>query len=321
MRGTSPRPDVRSPSQTRTDMKPPAEDQRVIDSGLSPANRPSRNNQLNGRVLSETFEAFSPVTQALLAGLLTWALTAVGAASVYLVTDVSDRLVATMFGFAAGVMMAASFWSLLAPSIELAQEQGTPGWMPAAVGFGAGGLLIRLVDSVLPHLHPRRGLREGRDASWRRTTLLVSAITLHNVPEGLAIGVAFGAAASAELSTSATLGGAVALALGIAIQNFPEGIAVSVPLRGAGLRPRRAFWYGQLSGAVEPPSAVLGALAVLSIRPLLPYALAFAAGAMIFVVIEELIPESQAEVRHHDLATLGAMGGFTVMMMLDVSLG
>lgn len=178
-----------------------------------------------------------------------------------------------------------------------------------------------MVDALLPHLHPRRELREGRDAPWRRTTLLVSAITLHNVPEGLAIGVAFGAAASAELSASATLGGAVALALGIGIQNFPEGIAVSVPLRSDGLAPRRAFWYGQLSGAVEPPSAVLGAIAVLSIRPLLPYTLAFAAGAMIFVVIEELIPESQARVQHHDLATLGARGGFAVMMILDVALG
>lgn len=266
-------------------------------------------------------QGYPPYWQALLAGTLTWLVTALGAGLAFFVKKVSDRLVAVMFGFAAGVMMAASFWSLLAPSIELAEEQGFPGWMPAVVGFASGGALIRAVDYLLPHVHPRRGLREGLDTSWRRTTLLVSAITLHNVPEGLAIGVAFGAAASGQISESATLGGAVALTIGIGLQNFPEGVAVSVPLRGEGLCRLRAFWYGQLSGIFEPPSALLGAVAVFTIRPILPYALAFAAGAMIFVVIEELIPESQAKVRHHDVATLGAMGGFCVMMVLDVALG
>lgn len=266
---------------------------------------------------------YSPYVQALMAGSFTWLVTALGAGLVFFVKRVSDRLIAAMFGFAAGVMIAASFWSLLAPSIELAEAQGIAGWLPALIGFSSGALLIRGVDYILPHLHRGRDIREGLDASWRRTTLLVSAITLHNIPEGLAIGVAFGAAASADaqLLDSATLGGAVALALGIGLQNFPEGIAVSVPLRAEGVGRRRAFSYGQLSGIVEPPSALLGALAVLTLQPILPYALAFAAGAMMFVVIEELIPESQANVRHHDVATMGAMGGFCVMMVLDVALG
>lgn len=263
----------------------------------------------------------SPYLQALLAGGFTWLVTALGASLVFVVRDVSTRLVAVMYGFAGGVMLAASFWSLLLPSIELAEAQQTTGWFPALVGFVAGGALIRVVDSVLPHVHPRREIREGVASSWRRTTLLISAITLHNVPEGLAIGVAFGAAASTGLSESATLGAAVALTLGIGLQNFPEGVAVAVPLRAEGFSRTRAFWYGQLSGSVEPVSAVVGAVAVLAIQPLLPYALSFAAGAMIFVVIEELIPESQAQVRHHDIATMGAMGGFCVMMVLDVALG
>lgn len=266
------------------------------------------------------FSELGPAWQALLAGTFTWSTTALGAGTVVVVRRVSKRLLGAMLGLAAGVMLAASYWSLLAPGIELAEAQGTPGWLPAVVGFLLGGALIRLADVMLPHLHPGRNLREGPTASWRRTTLLVSAITLHNVPEGLAIGVAFGAAAIADIG-SASLGGAAALALGIGVQNFPEGVAVAVPLRAEGYSRSRSFLYGQASAIVEPVSAVIGALAVLSIRPILPYALAFAAGAMIFVVIEELIPESQAEVRHHDVATLSAMVGFAVMMTLDVALG
>lgn len=257
---------------------------------------------------------------ALMAGLFTWAMTAAGAALVLLVRQVGRRMLSAMLGLAAGIMVAASFWSLLSPAIELADAQGTPGWVPAAVGFLLGGVALRGLDRVLPHLHPGRGITEGRATSWRRVTLLVTAITLHNIPEGLALGVAFGGAAVAPPGEG-TFGAAVALAVGIGIQNFPEGAAVAIPLRQEGLSRRRAFFYGQVSGLVEPISAVVGAGLVLLVRPILPFALAFAAGAMIFVVIEELIPESQAEVRHHDLATQAAMVGFTIMMTLDVALG
>ncbi len=220
-------------------------------------------------------------------------------------------------------VIAASFWSLLVPAIDMAEAQGLPGWIPAALGFLIGGGFLRVADGVLPHLHPggKRKDAKGLPTSWRRATLLVLAITLHNIPEGLAVGVTFGAAAlPLDLATGATLSAAVALTVGIGLQNFPEGIAVSMPLRGDGLSRGRSFWYGQLSGAVEPVSAVGGAAAVLVVRPLLPYALAFAAGAMMYVVIEELIPESQRH-GHTDLATLGTMGGFAVMMVLDVALG
>jgi len=242
---------------------------------------------------------------------------------VFVTRSVNRRLLDSMMGFAAGVMIAASFWSLLVPAIDMAETQGVPGWIPAATGFLMGGLFLRLADALLPHLHPgaRINEAEGLPTSWRRATLLVLAITLHNIPEGLAVGVTFGAAAlHLEVATGATLAAAVALSVGIGLQNFPEGMAVALPLRGEGLSRGRSFWYGQLSGVVEPVSAVAGAGAVLAVRPLLPYALAFAAGAMIYVVVEELIPESQRH-GHTDLATLGAMGGFTVMMVLDVALG
>jgi ZIP family zinc transporter len=225
-----------------------------------------------------------------------------------------------MLGFAAGVMIAASYWSLLAPAIEMAEEGSLPAWVPATTGFLMGGFFLWIIDKILPHLHlgfPRQDA-EGIKTSWHRSVLLVLAITLHNIPEGLAIGVAFGALASDLPST--TLGGAIALAVGIGIQNFPEGTAVAVPLRREGFTRLRSFWYGQLSGFVEPIAGVLGAFAVIFIKPVLPYALAFAAGAMIFVVVEELIPESQLE-KNTDIATLGAMGGFAVMMTLDVALG
>jgi ZIP family zinc transporter len=269
------------------------------------------------------FVAQSPITQSLLAGLFTWGVTALGASVVFFTRNVNRQLLDAMMGFAAGVMIAASFWSLLAPSIAMAEAQGVRPWIPAVVGFLVGGVFLRLSDAILPHLHPgaRMEEAEGVPTSWRRATLLVLAITLHNIPEGLAVGVTFGAAAiQLEVGDGATLAAAIALAIGIGLQNFPEGIAVAMPLRGEGISSGKSFWYGQLSGVVEPIAAVLGATAVLAIRPMLPYALAFAAGAMIYVVVEELIPESQ-RYGNTDLATMGAMGGFAVMMLLDVALG
>ncbi|NBC00147.1 MAG: ZIP family metal transporter [Bacteroidetes bacterium] len=273
--------------------------------------------------LTTWFAAQPPILQALLAGCFTWGVTALGASVVFVTQTVNRRLLDAMMGFAAGVMIAASFWSLLVPSIDMAEAQGLPTWLPAVTGFLIGGVFLRLSDAVLPHLHVGADVSEaeGLPTSWRRATLLVLAITLHNIPEGLAVGVTFGAAAiQLEVATGATLAGAIALAIGIGLQNFPEGIAVAMPLRGDGISAGKSFWYGQLSGVVEPIFAVIGAVAVLAVRPVLPYALAFAAGAMIYVVVEELIPESQ---RHGntDLATMGAMGGFAVMMFLDVALG
>jgi len=257
-----------------------------------------------------------PVLQALAAGGFTWAMTAAGAAIVFLTVGVSRRLLDGMLGFAAGVMIAASFWSLLAPAIEMSGGS----FIPATVGFLFGGVFLWGIDKVLPHLHMfmKREEAEGPKTTWQRTTLLVLAITLHNIPEGLAVGVAFGAAAAGI--PEATLGGAVALALGIGIQNFPEGMAVSMPLRREGVSPLKSFWYGQLSALVEPVAGVMGAAAVLVAQPILPYALAFAAGAMIFVVIEELVPESQRS-GDTNWPTMGAMLGFAAMMVLDVALG
>jgi ZIP family zinc transporter len=266
------------------------------------------------------FTGLNPVVQALIATLFTWSVTALGAAFVFFFKSINRKVLDGMLGFAAGVMIAASYWSLLAPAIEMAEEGSLPAWVPATTGFLMGGIFLWSIDKILPHLHlgfPRQEA-EGIKTSWHRSVLLVLAITLHNIPEGLAVGVAFGALAS-DLP-SATLGGAIALALGIGIQNFPEGTAVAVPLRREGFTRLRSFWYGQLSGFVEPIAGVLGAVAVIFIKPILPYALAFAAGAMIFVVVEELIPESQLE-KNTDIATLGAMGGFAVMMTLDVALG
>ncbi len=263
---------------------------------------------------------FNPVVQALMATLFTWGLTALGAGIVVFTKRVSPLLMDVSLGFAGGVMIAASFWSLLAPSIDMAQEAGMIPWLPAAVGFLGGALFMRLVDMVLPHLHLRlpTSEAEGPQTSWRRSTLLVLAITLHNIPEGLAVGVAFGAVAHGV--GSATIGAAVALGIGIGLQNFPEGMAVSLPLRREGMSRRKALWYGQLSGMVEPVAGVLGAAAVLVFYPMLPYALAFAAGAMIFVVIEEVIPESQRG-NNGDMASIGTVLGFTTMMILDVALG
>lgn len=267
------------------------------------------------------FLNLDPVLQALLATCFTWFVTALGAALVFFFKTINRGVLDGMLGFAAGVMIAASFWSLLAPAIAMAEESGgLPAWVPATVGFLLGGGFLWVADKLLPHLHagfPDEAA-EGVKTSWERSILLVLAITLHNIPEGLAVGVAFGAAAAGM--PAATVGGAIALAIGIGIQNFPEGAAVSVPLRREGMSRPKAFWYGQASGMVEPIAGVVGAAAVLLIRPILPYALAFAAGAMIYVVVEELIPEAQLE-SISDVATIGAMLGFAVMMTLDVALG
>lgn len=261
---------------------------------------------------------FPPVIQALFGTLFTWGVTALGAASVFLTKAINRKLLDFLLGFAGGVMVAASYWSLLAPAIEMSADAGVPEWMPAAVGFLLGGAFLRLVDRILPHLHVGETQPEGLKTTWQRITLLVLAITLHNFPEGLAVGVAFGAVAAGY--PSASIAGAMALALGIGIQNFPEGIAVAMPLRTTNVSPGKAFFLGQLSGIVEPIAGVLGAVAVILFRPILPYAMAFAAGAMIFVVVEDLVPESHAE-GNVDLATLGVMAGFAVMMTLDVALG
>lgn len=266
------------------------------------------------------FSNLDPIFQALLATCFTWGLTALGASAVFFFKTINRKVLDGMLGFAAGVMIAASYWSLLAPAIEMTEEAGGIPWVPATVGFLLGGAFLWGVDKILPHLHIGYPMEEaeGLQTTWRRSVLLVLAITLHNFPEGLAVGVAFGAAAAGL--PSATVAGAVALAIGIGLQNFPEGTAVSVPLRREGLSRTKSFWYGQLSGSVEPIAGVLGAAAVLLMKPILPYALAFAAGAMIYVVIEELIPESQLE-SITDIATTGAMLGFAVMMTLDVALG
>ena len=267
---------------------------------------------------------YNQIQQALIATLFTWGVTALGAALVFFFKTINKKVLNGMLGFAAGVMIAASFWSLLAPSIEMAEELGQIAFITAAIGFLLGGGFLYLIDKLLPHLH--MGLEtsqaEGIKTSWQRSVLLVSAITLHNIPEGLAVGVAFGAVASG-IGTTASIAGAVALAIGIGLQNFPEGAAVSIPLRREGFSRTKAFLYGQASGIVEPIAGVIGAYTVIKIQHLLPYALAFAAGAMIYVVVEELIPEAQREEggSKTDIATIGCMIGFTVMMVLDVALG
>jgi len=271
------------------------------------------------------FYGLGPVHQALIATCGTWFVTALGASVVLFTQNVSRRYLDASLGLAAGVMLAASFWSLLQPSIDMAAHAGYGAfkWVPALVGFLSGALFLRVIDFVLPHLHPSLAIPEGPSTSWRRATLLVLAITLHHIPEGLAVGVAFGAAGNAALPEAERmrlLGGALALAIGIGLQNFPEGTAVALPIRREGISRGRAFWWGQMSAVVEPVAGVAGASLVLLITPILPYALAFAAGAMVYVVTEELIPESQAG-GHVDLATMGLIGGFALMMMLDVGLG
>jgi len=270
--------------------------------------------------MMEWFAAQNPIVQALLAGLFTWSVTALGAGLVVFARHANRRVLDAMLGFSGGVMIAASFWSLLAPAIAISENRGGITWLPATIGFLLGGACLWGADKLLPHLHLGFDLdeAEGVNTTWRRAALLVMAITLHNIPEGLAVGVAFGGLIAGEEVTS--LAAAVALALGIGIQNFPEGVAVALPLRESGMSRLKAFWYGQLSALVEPVAAVCGAATMVLVAPILPYALSFAAGAMIFVVVEELIPES-----HHagnvDLATVSLMLGFSAMMTLDVALG
>ena len=272
-----------------------------------------------------------PVMQALYAGLFTWGLTALGASLVFLFKNSSRKALDISLGFTGGVMIAASFWSLLSPSInyvEMQNEMGfssIPSWFPPAIGFLLGALFLFGLDKVIPHLHlfAKREEAEGMETNWRKTILLVLAIALHNIPEGLAVGVAFGALASPELTGMPevfSIGAAIALAIGIGIQNFPEGFAVSMPLRRQGVSRWKSWQWGQLSAIVEPIFAVIGAAIVMQVLPILPYALAFAAGAMIFIVVEEVVPESQSG-GNSDLATMGLIAGFIIMMVLDVALG
>ena len=266
------------------------------------------------------FESLDPVKAALYATLFTWGVTGLGASLVFFFKKMNRKIFDGMLGFTGGVMVAASFWSLLAPGIAMSDGEGFQKTIPAIIGFGLGALFIFALDKVLPHLHInfRKSEAEGIKTPWHRSVLLTLAITMHNIPEGLAIGVLFGGAALGF--EGATIAGAVALAIGIGLQNFPEGFAVAMPLRGHGLSRWKAFNYGHLSAAVEPLAAVLGAWAVMTFEPILPYALCFAAGAMIFVVVEEVIPESHRG-NHADIATLGFIGGFMIMMTLDVGLG
>jgi zinc transporter, ZIP family len=270
--------------------------------------------------LTDRLQQLDPRVQALLAGVFTWAVTAVGASLVLATRRLPRGTLDAMLGFAAGIMIAASFWSLLAPAVAMAELRATPVWIPVAGGFLLGAAFLRVFDYLLPHLHPDLPLEnaEGPRTGWQRATLIMLAITLHNIPEGLAVGVAFGAAA---IDGSAALyAGAIALTIGIGLQNLPEGLAVALPLRQAGVSRARSWWYGQLSAAVEPVAAVIGAATVLTMNSILPYALSFAAGAMIFVVIEELIPEAQRN-GQTDLATSAAIVGFALMTVLDLALG
>ena len=275
----------------------------------------------------------NPILQALLAGLFTWVVTAIGSGLVFFFNSSNRKVLDISLGFTGGVMIAASFWSLLAPSIEYVEMQkelgltNMPTWLAPTIGFFLGALFLFALDKIIPHLHlfDKKNQAEGFNTKWQKTILLVLAIALHNIPEGLAVGVAFGAIASPEIVNNLnieifTLGSAVALAIGIGIQNFPEGFAVSMPLRRQGMSKFKSWQWGQLSAIVEPIFAVIGAAIVMQVLPILPYALAFAAGAMIFIVVEEVIPESQKG-GNIDLATMGLIAGFIVMMALDVGLG
>jgi len=266
----------------------------------------------------EFFENVNPILAALIGTLFTYLMTVIGSAVVFAFKSINQKALNGMLGFSAGVMIAASFWSLLNPAIALAEDLGKTPWVPAVIGFLFGGVFLMAVDRLLPHMHIESHHKEGLNSSWRRSILLVLAITLHNIPEGLAVGVAFGAAAAGL--PGASVGAAIALALGIGIQNLPEGAAVSVPLRRENMSLMKSFMIGQYSGLVEPIAGVAGAFLAISMRGFLPYALSFAAGAMIYVVIEELIPESQM-MKTTKIATIGAMLGFAIMMVLDVALG
>ena len=264
------------------------------------------------------------VLLAFLAGLFTWGCTILGSAVVFFFTQVNRRLLDATMGFAAGVMIAASFWSLLNPALEFAQDYGTMAWLPVAIGFLVGGFSLRLIDVLVPHLHLGMDLSEAEGIQPKKklskTALLFLAITIHNFPEGLALGVTFGALASSQQPSVAALVAALSLTVGIGLQNIPEGAALSIPIRAEGRSRKWAFFVGAMSAIVEPVGAVLGAALVLMMLQVIPYALAFAAGAMIFVVVEELIPESQTN-SNTDIATMGLMAGFVLMMVMDVALG
>ncbi len=264
------------------------------------------------------FEQIDPVLAALYATTFTWLVTLAGASLIFLFKNLNKTVMDGMLGFTGGVMIAASIWSLLIPAINMSPGESWVQITPAVIGFLLGAGFLFCLDKVLPHLHVNFKKVEGVKTPWQKSTLMVLAITLHNIPEGLAVGILFGGVAAGI--PEATIGGAVALALGIGLQNFPEGIAVAVPLRRLGLSRRKSFMYGQSSAIVEPFAGVLGALAVTVFSPILPYALAFAAGAMIFVVVEEVIPEAQQN-KSSDIATVGFIVGFLVMMTLDVVLG
>ena len=245
--------------------------------------------------------------------------TTLGAAMVFLMKDkISPLVEKALLGFAAGVMIAASIWSLLIPSIDMAEAQGKIAWLPALIGFALGIIFLLVLDTVIPHLHLESDKPEGVRSKLQKTTMMIFAVTLHNIPEGMAVGVVYAGAAMGNMGVSIT--GAFALSIGIAIQNFPEGAIVSMPLVGEGMSKKKAFLYGTLSGAVEPVGGFLTALLAVQVTPLLPYFLAFAAGAMLYVVIEELIPESLAG-EHTNIGTIGAAVGFALMMVLDVALG
>lgn len=278
--------------------------------------------------LKSFFESQSShIMQAFYAGLFTWILTAIGASLVFFFKRSNRKVLDAALGFTGGVMIAASFWSLLSPaisSVETQQELGItnlPIWFAPAIGFLFGALFIYFLDKKIPHLHLFKKIEEaeGPKTDLKKTELLVIAIAIHNIPEGLAVGVAFGAL-SYGLDIGITLGGAIALAIGMGLQNAPEGFAVSMPMRRAGFSRVKSWQWGQLSAIVEPIFAVIGAAVVIAVYPILPYALAFAAGAMIFIVVEEVIPESQSG-GNADIATMGLIAGFIVMMCLDVALG
>lgn len=245
--------------------------------------------------------------------------TTLGSAMVFLMKNrINQKVEKLLLGFASGVMIAASVWSLIMPSIEMAEEQGTMPWIPAAVGFMLGIIFLLILDSCIPHLHLNTDKPEGIKSKLQKTTMMVLAVTLHNIPEGMAVGVVF--AGALAHNTGITMAGALALAIGIAIQNFPEGAIISMPLKSEGISKFKAFIYGTLSGIVEPIGAIITILLTNMVVPILPYLLSFAAGAMIYVVVEELIPESQAG-EHSNIGTIGVSLGFLIMMILDVALG
>jgi ZIP family zinc transporter len=264
------------------------------------------------------FQEADPLWAALVATIFTWFVTALGASLVFLFKSMSRKVLDTMLGFTGGVMIAASYWSLLSPAITMSENLPVPQWLPAASGFFCGALFLFCMDKTLPHLHLNFNVleSEGVRTNWNKTILLVMAITLHNIPEGLAVGIGFGAVAEYRCRDRRSN----STAIGIGLQNFPEGTAVAMPLRRNGISRSKSFLWGQLSAIVEPFAGVAGALFVMNMRPILPYALAFAAGAMVYVVVEEVIPEVQRD-KYTDFATMGFVLGFIVMMVLDVSLG